>query len=397
MTTAAYIRNPEVAGSWDEMVQERLARLEKEGLLRRLTVSRRLPGGLIERNGRTLINFSSNDYLGLSHHPAIAEAASAASKHGSGSTASRLMAGDDEAVRALERKVAAFKGSEAAIVLGSGYLANAGAIPVLVGRNDAVFSDRLNHASIVDGIRISGAKLHRYPHRDMKALEEMLRAEPGRRKLIVTETVFGMDGDAAPLADIAELKQRYRAALMVDEAHAGGVFGPRGEGLAAEAGVAGEVDIAMGTFGKAFGVYGAYLSGRRPWIELMVSACRTFIYTTALPPAVVAAVSRAVDVVDAAGDLRARLRRSAQTFREAAAATGMNTGASTTQIVPVILGAAGDAVAAGSALGESGVLAVPVRPPTVPRGTARLRFSLTAEHTPEQIENAVSALAAAVR
>jgi 8-amino-7-oxononanoate synthase len=263
-----------------------------------------------------------------------------------------------------------------------------------VGRGDAVFSDSLNHASIIDGCRLSRATVHRYHHGDVDELEAMLQGSDAARKLIVTETVFSMNGDVAPLAEIVELKDRWGAALLVDEAHADGVFGPHGQGYAHELGIADRVDLHLGTFGKAFGAYGAYVAGSALWMRYLVNASRSFVFTTGLPAAVIAAVDAGLDVVYAADEMRAELQQSARRFRMRLASLGLDTCGSSTQIVPLVTGASDVAVALSGALEDAGVLAVAIRPPTVPPGTARLRFSLTALHQHRDVEQALDAVQA---
>ena len=387
-------------GEWDAAVAERLAQLEHDALLRSIRPVEQAAAPVLVRDGRPLINLSSNNYLGLAAHPALAEAAAAAAERGAGATASRLIVGSDAAYADLERKVAEFKGTEAALVFGSGYLANLGALSALLERDDAVFSDRLNHASIWDGIRLSGAALYRYRHSDPDHLEEMLaRAEKrgARRKLIVTDTVFSMDGDVAPLEDLVELKERYDAALVVDDAHGGGVFGAHGAGLAHELGVAERIDLHVGTFSKAFGVYGGFVAGRETWIRYLANSARSFIYTTGLPPVVVGAVGAALELVRSSDELRRTLRGGAEVFRARLVELGFDTCSSTTQIVPAVVGASELAVAFAHELERRGVLAVAIRPPTVPAGKARLRFSLTAAHAPGDLERALEAVSAAGR
>jgi 8-amino-7-oxononanoate synthase len=378
---------------WDDWISSKLDRLERDGLMRRLRPGDRTGPRTVSREGRELVNFSSNDYLGLSQHPGVMAAAERDLQKGTGSTASRLMAGTDYDYAALENAVAFFKGTEAALVFGSGYLANVGTIPALVGRHDAVFSDRLNHASIVDGIRISGARVYRYRHNDVADLEQMLADSHGvERKLIVTETLFGMDGDLAPLERIVELKERYGAALMVDEAHAVGVLGPQGRGWAHGAGVADRVDLHMGTFSKAVGLYGGYVAARESWIRYLVNAARTFVYTTALPPAVIGGISAAIEFVVAADYERERIAELSGRFREGLEKLGLDPGTSVSQIQPVVFGGAAQVVDLSRRLEELGVLAVPIRPPTVPQGGARLRFSVCAAHTEEDIDLALRSL-----
>jgi 8-amino-7-oxononanoate synthase len=378
---------------WDDWISSKLDRLERDGLMRRLRPGDRTGPRTVARDGRELVNFSSNDYLGLSQHPGVLAAAERDLQKGTGATASRLMAGTDHDYTALENAVAFFKGTEAALVFGSGYLANVGTIPALVGRHDAVFSDRLNHASIVDGIRLSGARMFRYGHNDVAELERMLgECRDAKRKLIVTETLFGMDGDLAPLERIVELKERYGAALLVDEAHAVGVLGPQGRGLAHAAGVADRVDLHLGTFSKAVGLYGGYVAARETWIRYLVNAARSFVYTTALPPSVVGGISAALEFVLAADYERKRIVELSGRFREGLRSLGLDSGSSVSQIQPVMLGSSAEVVDLSVRLEERGVLAVPIRPPTVPQGGARLRFSICASHTDQDIDLALSSL-----
>lgn len=383
--------------SWETFLQEQLERLEESGRLRTLQPVEGAQQPVLRRGDKRLINLSSNNYLGLADHPVLKEAAARAAIRGSGATASRLIVGHDLQVAELEEKLAAFKGTEAALLFGSGYLANVGVLSALLGRGDVVFSDELNHASIIDGIRLSKADCYRYQHRDMDHLETLLKqaAQRGfRRRLIVTDSVFSMDGDVAPLREIVWLKNRYHAALMVDEAHGGGVFGPHGEGYATHAGVSQEVDLTMGTFSKAFGVYGAYVAGGRDWIRYLINTCRSFIYTTALPPAVVGAIDAAVDLVQSSHQLRKALMAKAERFRRRLREMGFDTAGSSTQIIPVVIGGNREAVAFSRALEELGVLGVAIRPPTVPEGTARIRFSLMAKHDDEDLDVALAAIGA---
>ena len=319
MRAAAKVLRVTEPGSWEAYLDHELERLDRQGLLRGLTPVERTTPPIVVRNGKSLVSFASNDYLGLAAHPDLAQAAEEALKRGTGATASRLVSGGDPEYHALESRLARFKGTEAALIFGSGYLANIGTIAAIVGRGDAVFSDRLNHASALDGCRISGASIHRYAHRDTGQLDQLLEEADRNgagRKLIVTETVFGMDGDRAPLAEIVERAERYGAAVLVDEAHAGGVYGPHGEGYAYEEGLQASIDLHMGTFGKAFGVYGAYIAGSEKWIRFLVNRCRSFIYTTALPPPVIGAIGAAVDLVSSAHDRRHAVRAMADRFRE---------------------------------------------------------------------------------
>jgi 8-amino-7-oxononanoate synthase len=383
-----------LASDWDLFFEESLAALDEQGLLRRLRPFQGVGPKLISPEGRELLNLCSNDYLGLAGNALLAEAAGrAARERGTGATASRLIVGDDPEYERLERSVAEHKGTEAALVLGSGYAANVGVIPALAGRGDAIFSDELNHASIVDGCRLSRAEVHPYRHRDVEHLEQLLRSASAARKLIVTDAVVSMDGDAAPLREIAELKERFGAALMVDEAHSAGVFGPHGEGYAHELGVAEQVDLHLGTFSKAFGVYGAYVAGRETWIRRLHNTCRSLIYSTALPPPLIAAAAAALQLVRDADEARRALHRKAERFRARLGDLGLDTCGSTTQIVPVLVGEPETALRLSAGLEARGVLAVAIRPPTVAAGTARLRCSLMATHEDADLERALDAVA----
>jgi 8-amino-7-oxononanoate synthase len=387
-----------IASDWELFVEESLAALEERDLLRRLRPFEGVGPKLVSPEGRELLNLCSNDYLGLAGNPLLAEAAArAARERGTGATASRLIVGDDPEYERLERSLAEFKGTEAALVLGSGYAANVGVIPAVASRGDAIFSDELNHASIVDGCRLSRARVFPYRHRDAEHLGTLLRGTPAQRKLIVTDAVFSMDGDTAALGELVELRERFGAALMVDEAHSAGVFGPHGEGYAHELGLADQVDLQLGTFSKAFGGYGAYVAGREPWIRRLQNVCRSLIFSTALPPPVIGAAAAALQLVREADEARRALRRKAERFRAGLRELGLDTCGSTTQIVPVLVGEPEAALRLSGELEERGVLAVAIRPPTVAPGTARLRFSLMATHEDRDLEQALEAVAAAAR
>jgi 8-amino-7-oxononanoate synthase len=380
---------------WQAHLEKELAQLEREGNFRSLHPVEEAQQPVLIRGGRRLVNLSSNNYLGLAGHPDVIQAAQTAARRGAGSTASRLITGDDEAAESLERRLADWKGTEAAIVFGSGYMANVGILSALLGREDMVFSDWLNHASIIDGIRLSRAVCHRYRHRDLDHLEAGLKraVQQGKRRLlIVTDSVFSMDGDTAPLQDLVFLKEKYGAALMVDEAHGSGVFGPRGEGLAALLGLSDRIDLHMGTFSKAFGVYGAYAAGRETWIRYLVNKCRSFIFTTALPPAVIGSIHAALDHVIRGTELRQSLSEKAKRFRERLQQQGWDTSGSETQIVPIVIGGNREASAFSRYLEERGILGVAIRPPTVPEGTSRIRFSLMATHREEDLEQVMNLL-----
>jgi 8-amino-7-oxononanoate synthase len=370
-----------------ENLAQELEILASQDLRRGLTeVERVLPGGRVQVAGRILLNLSSNDYLGLSQDPRlIAAAREAAARWGVGAGASRLVVGHLALHDEVEARLAAFKGTEAAVIFSTGYMANLGAISALVGPGDTVFCDKLNHASIYDGIRLSGAKLVRFPHRDLNRLEALLqKAGPGKR-LVVTDSVFSVDGDLAPLQDMVELKDRYGAMLMVDEAHATGVLGPEGEGLAAALGLTQRVEVHMGTFSKALGSLGGYVAGDRCLIDYLHNRARSFIYSTAMPPPVLGAIAGALDLVVREPDRRTYLLEQAEEFRGVLAPGGFDTLGSETQIVPVLVGENARTLEMSARLRERGLMAVALRPPTVPPGRARVRFSLSAAHSREDL------------
>ena len=376
-----------------EWVDEFLEGRRREGLLRELRPAlRHLPGRILYEE-REFINFSSNDYLGLARHPLLIESAKKAAEFGTSSSASRLLGGDLELHHLLEEEVARFKSKEKALLFSTGYQANVGVISALVGREDAVFSDELNHASIIDGVILSRAARFIFRHNDVGHLEELLRKERAkfRRALVVTEGVFSMEGDRAPLREIASLKERYDFILLVDEAHATGIFGERGSGVVEEEGVEEEVDIIMGTFGKALGSFGAYIASSEKLISYLVNTARSFIFTTALPPPVVGANLAALKVIREEPWRRKKLLENASFFRRKLEEAGFET-RGCTQIVPLILGEAERAVRASRSLMERGIFVLPARPPTVPPGESRLRFSLSCDHTREDLLRVVECL-----
>lgn len=371
-----------------------LEALEARGLRRSLETLAPLQGPVVEVGGRRLVNLCSNDYLGLAADPRLRRAAAdAAQQEGAGAGASRLVAGDLPIHRALEARLAAWKGTEAALLFNSGYHANAGVPPVLVGRDDAVFSDVLNHASIVDGCLLSRAELVRYRHGDVDELADLLAGTRARRKLVVTDAVFSMDGDAAPLREIADLCDRHGAMLYVDEAHSAGVLGPTGAGLAEALGVADRVDVHMGTLGKALGAFGAYVAGARPLTDLLLSRARTFVFTTALPPAPCGAALAALEVVAAEPARRAHVLALTARARAGLTRLGFDVSRVVAPILPVVLGSEARALAASRALRDRGWFVRAIRPPTVPRGTSRLRVALSAAHDEAQVDGFLAALA----
>lgn len=343
---------------------------------------------------RELLDFSSNDYLALAEHPAlIAAAQQALRRFGTGSGASRLMSGDLVIHHELEDAVARLKGKEAALTFGSGYMANTGIIPALVSRHDLVFSDRLNHASIHDGCRLSGARLVRFHHNDLNHLEELLKKKQGATTpLIVVESIYSMDGDRCPLRELVELKERFGCLLMVDEAHATGVFGENGGGVSEEEGVSGAVDLAMGTFGKGLGSYGAYVAGNRELIDYLLNRARSFIFSTALPPSVAAASLAAVELIRQEPNLRRKLHEKIGYFKTLLRTGGYTADLGPSQIIPILIGESKAALNKAHLLRQQGIFATAVRPPTVPNGTARLRFSITSHHSTADLAQAAKAL-----
>ena len=350
------------------------------------------PGRKIFVDGREAVNFSGNNYLGLAAHPEVIQGMVRYTElYGAGSTASRLIAGNTEAHRELESAIARWKGTEAAVLFGSGYQANVGILSSLVESSDLVISDELNHASIIDGCRLSRAHTRIYHHLDMNSLEDLLRLGGFRRKLVVTESVFSMDGDRAPLDVIAGLCARWGALLMVDEAHASGLFGPQGQGLAAEYDVVPEIQ--MGTMSKAIGASGAYVAGAKALIELLINKARSLVYSTAPPPGVMGAALAALRIItsEEGSARREFLRKTVRNFQHMLnSRLGYSCGGS--HIVPVLIGDSAQAMTVADECLDRGVFAQGIRFPTVPEGTARLRFTLMSDHLDEDLERAVSVL-----
>ncbi len=348
-------------------------------------------GGMLEVNGKRILNFSGNDYLNLVQHPVVIERARRALEaYGSGATASRLVSGTLPLHETLEARLASQKGYAAALLFGSGYMANIGTIPVLVERNDLIFADKLIHACMVDGAKLSGAKLIRFAHNDPAALAARLEQFPAgcRRRLILTESVFSMDGSLAPLKEIAALAQQHNAMLMVDEAHATGVFGPCGAGRVRAMGLEKQVTVSMGTMSKGMAGYGGLVACQETLRQLLVQSSRAFIYTTAPPPAVAGAALGALDVLESEPELGATLQRRAAAFRARLRTAGLDTLSSESQVVPVMIGGNEPTLTIAGRLREVGILVGAIRPPTVPVGTARLRISITLAHSETDLEYA---------
>ncbi len=379
-----------------DFFETELEQIKAAGLYRRLRRVDKDQGATLSMGGREVINFSSNNYLGIANHPNLAAAAKQAiDRYGCGSGASRLISGNMTLHEELENRLAEFKGTEAALVFNSGFQANTGVISTLAGESDAIFSDALNHASIIDGSRLARAKTFVYAHNDLGQLEnELEQAESFRRKLIVTESIFSMDGDEAPLTEIVELAEKHGAMVMVDEAHATGIFGAGGAGVVQKLGLGNRVLVQMGTLGKALGGFGAYIAGSRGLRELLINRCRSFIFTTSLPPAVMAMAMAALDLVKREPERRQALWNNCRSLKEGLRSLGFELGASESPILPLIIGDATECMRFSEKLLEGGVFAQGIRPPTIPPGTSRLRITLMATHTREQIERALAAFKA---
>lgn len=377
----------------DRELTAALERLEHDALRRRLRMIESAHGAEVAFGGRRMLMLSSNNYLDLAAHPAVKRAAiEAVERYGVGAGASRLVAGSIEPTHRLEQSLARFKGAEAALVFGSGYLANMGTIAALTGPGDTVYSDELNHASLVDGCRLSRANVKIFRHRDHGHLKALLE-ESGEsaRRLIVTDSVFSMDGDLAPLGEIVELAREFGAAVMIDEAHGVGMIGPRGAGLAAELGLEHEIDVQIGTLSKALGAQGAYVAGSRALVDFLINRARCFIYTTGLPPAIAAAAEAALQVMIDEPERLAKLHENAAYLRGSLIAAGFELAPTTTSILPVMMGSAQNALMMAERLFARGVYVIAIRPPTVPQGTARLRVTPTAGHSRADLDRAIAA------
>jgi 8-amino-7-oxononanoate synthase len=379
-------------------IAERLDELQDRGLYRRLRLIGGPQGPRVTLDGKQVLLLCSNDYLGLANHPKVrGAAAEAAMRWGAGAGASRLISGNMQPHSRLEKRLAAFKGYESALLFGSGYLANTGTIAALAGAGEVVFSDELNHASIIDGCRLSRAETFVYRHGDIDHLSWGLRKAGERAALIVTDGVFSMDGDVAPLAELAELAKAHGCRLMVDEAHATGAIGPGGRGSVAAAGLSGEVDVVMGTLGKALGSYGAYVCAARETTDYLLNTARSFVFSTALPPSVAAAGLAALDLLESQPERVERLSANAGTLRRALIEEGLAVGGSETQIVPVAVGEAEATMELSERILERGAFAQGIRPPTVPEGSSRLRFTVMSTHRREELERAAKLVGSAAR
>lgn len=381
----------------DSLLEAALARIDRAGQRRMLRATTPAPGGRVLREGRELIDFSSNDYLGLARHPLLIERSREwTERMGTGSGASRLVTGTSEAHLALEARIARFKGSEAALLFASGWQANAAVIPALLAAvpGAATFTDRLIHASMHAGLAMAGARQHRFRHNDLGHLDTLLASKGGEApaRFILTESMFSMDGDRADLTRLAALAEAHDAFLFVDEAHATGVLGPGGAGLSAE--VPGGIDLVMGTFSKALGGFGAYVAGSRVLIDYLINTSSGFIFTTAPPPAVLGAIDAALDLVPGMDAERAHLAALGDRLRAGLARLGIDHGASSTQIVPAVIGPEDAALALSAKLDAAGFLVSAIRPPTVPPGTSRLRIALHASHAEADVDALLAAIEA---
>ena len=386
------------ASTLEATLDRELAAITSAGLHRHLRRISSAQDASVTLDGRRYLLFCSNNYLGLATHPAVVAAAKdALERFGASAVSSRLISGHMDPHAELEEKIADWKGVERALVFSTGYQANVGVVTTLVGPGDVVFSDELNHASLIDGCRLSRAKVCVYRHNDVEHLNELLvEHSAARRKLCVTESIFSMDGDRAPLGVVAEICEGHGAWLAVDEAHAAGVFGPRGAGIAAEEGLTDRIDVHIGTLGKALGSFGAYVAGSQRLVELLVNRARSFIFTTGLPPSAAAAAKAAIEVVEAEPERARGLLERARAFGQRLRNAGLDLPHIDSQILPIVIGPADATVAAARRLLDAGVYVAAIRPPTVPANTSRLRVSMMATHSDDDIAHAERAIASAV-
>jgi 8-amino-7-oxononanoate synthase len=370
-------------------IHEELEQIHRSGLFRSTRTISSKQGAHVQMNGREMLLLCSNNYLGLASHPALTEASiRATERFGTSSTASRLVSGTMDIHEQLEAAITDFHGSDTALIFNNGYAANTGIISALVGRGDVIFSDRLNHASIIDGALLSGARLIRYPHNDHAALAVLLQKHRGTgRALIVTDGVFSMDGDIAPLRELVELKQLYNSLLMVDDAHGSGVLGGQGRGVAELLQVS-DIDVKMGTFGKALGSFGAYASVSFEIRDLLINRARSFIFSTSLPPSVLGASLAAIDIVRSpeGKQLRDLLIQNATHFRSLLMQSGFRLPDGSTQIIPIVTGDAGVTMRFSESLLDEGIFAQGIRPPTVPTGLCRIRCTVMSTHTSQDLQ-----------
>ncbi len=372
----------------ENFLKETLSDLTDKNLRRGLRRVEGAQGRELVIDGKKVLNFCSNNYLGLADDPRLGEAAlESIRREGFGSGASRLVCGNLSSHSQLEEKMAAFKGTKACLLFSTGYMANVGIISSLCGKNDLIFSDRLNHASIIDGILLSGAEYKRYGHGDMESLAAMLKsAPPLTKKLIITDSVFSMDGDIAPLDEIVALAEQYQASVMVDDAHALGVLGKNGKGAVEHFGLEGKIAIQMGTFSKAVGSFGAYCCGSRELIDFLTNKARSFIYTTGLPPSTAAASLKGIEIIEQEPGRREKLWENTKYVLQGLKEMGFNTLETKTPIIPIIVKDAYLALRFSEKLFAAGIFVSAIRPPTVPVNTSRLRVTIMATHTKEDLK-----------
>ena len=374
-------------------IESFLINAEQQNILRKLNPIYSISATecLFTDDDKTYIDFSSNDYLALAKHPKLIEGSMEyLKKYGTGSRASRLVSGTFTKYIELEEKIADWKGTEAAIIIGNGYMANTGIISALANRNSIVFADKFNHASLNAGVSLSKAEFKRYKHNDMNHLEKFIACSKSNDKLIITDTVFSMDGDIANLKKITQIARKYSSMLYLDDAHGTGVFGNKGEGLS----IGGIADVTMGTFSKGMGAYGAYVACSKILKDYLINKCGSFIYSTALPPAAYGAIDASISLVQTSEyqEVRQNLLTKSKYLRDAINSLGYNTGVTKTPIIPIIIGSVEKTMQVSAYLKNNGIFAVPIRPPTVPNGTARIRLSLNAAHTDAQINHLLDVL-----
>ena len=377
-----------------DVLHDQLEFLKKAGLYRTLRDVEGPQSATMVIDGRRVVQFASNDYLGLANHPRLKAAAKEAIEtYGAGSGASRLVSGNLMLNGQLEEKITHLKKQESGLLFNTGYMANLGIINALVGEGDVIFSDELNHASIVDACRMSKAETQVYPHKDMTTLEEMLKqSNHYKQKLLVTDGIFSMDGDIVPLPDVVDLTDRYGCMLMVDDAHGTGVLGANGGGTGEHFGLENKIDISMGTFGKALGGFGAFAAGDRTLRPFLINYARSFMFTTGLPPAVIASALAALELLEEEPALREKLWENVHFFRQGIAKLGFTIRKSETPIIPLLVGDTSLTMQMGEMLFQKGVFMQGIRPPAVPPGSSRLRITIMATHTVEQMEYALKTL-----
>ncbi|BDU50893.1 8-amino-7-oxononanoate synthase [Haliovirga abyssi] len=378
-----------------DFFKEELRKIKDLNLFREIKKISNSNGKYIYINGKKYIDFSSNNYLGLKDDERVKDAAiEAIKKYGVGSGASRLVTGTNELYNRLENEISNFKNTEATLLFNSGYDANLGSISTIMDKNDVIFSDKLNHASIIDGIFLSKSKLIRYKHNDINDLEDKLikNRKNYKKALVITDSIFSMDGDKANLQDIAKLKEKYDFLFMIDEAHGTGIFGKNGIGLAEEQNVLGKVDITMGTLGKSFGTQGAYITGKKDIIEYLVNRCRSFIFTTAIAPSAIGAALKSLEIIKKEAKRREKILRNSDYLRKELLKLGLDTQNSSSQIIPIIIGEEKKALEISQKLFEENLFVSAIRKPTVPSGTARLRISINYNIDKDDIDKLISIL-----